>query len=282
MIAYSFGAYFMTTYAIGDIQGCAAQLDALLQLIDAESPDANLIFLGDLVNRGPDSLGTLRKIRALGNRARVVLGNHDLHLLAIAHGIRKPNHADTVTDILSAPDREPLLDWLRHQSLALREDDYLLVHAGVLPQWSAEQVLTLAHEVEARLRSQGWVDFLSEMYGNEPARWDDHLQGAARLRCIVNGLTRLRYCTADGEMDFITKESPGNPLPGYLPWFDVPSRKTTDVTMVFGHWSTLGLSLQPNIIGLDTGCVWGGKLTALRLRDRGLLQVSCPQYQQPG
>lgn len=272
----------MTTYAIGDIQGCAGRLDALLALIDAESPDASLIFLGDLVNRGPDSLGTLRKIRALGTRARVVLGNHDLHLLAVAHGIRKPNRADTVTDILSAPDRDTLLDWLRHQALALREDNYLLVHAGVLPQWSAEQVLAVAHEVETRLRSEDWVDFLRDMYGNEPARWDDNLSGAARLRCIVNGLTRLRYCTADGEMDFITKESPGNPLPGYIPWFAVPNRQTTDVTMVFGHWSTLGLSLQPNVIGLDTGCVWGGKLTALRLQDRGLLQVSCPQYQQPG
>ena len=282
MIPYSFGIYPMTTYAIGDIQGCAAQLDALLELIDAESPDAKLIFLGDLVNRGPESLGTLRKIRALGDRASVVLGNHDLHLLAVAHGIRQPNRADTVMDILSAPDRDTLLDWLRHQAMALRVNDYLLVHAGVLPQWSAVQVLAVAHEVETRLRSNDWVDFLRNMHGNEPARWNDDLQGPARMRCIVNGLTRLRYCTADGTMDFITKESPGNPPPGYLPWFEVPNRQTNDVTMVFGHWSTLGLSLQPNVIGLDTGCVWGGKLTALRLQDRALLQVSCPQYQQPG
>ncbi len=272
----------MTTYAIGDVQGCAEQLEALLAQIDAQSPDADLIFLGDLVNRGPDSLGTLRKIQALGKRARIVLGNHDLHLLAVAHGIRQPNRADTVTDILSAPDRDSLLDWLRHQPMALREADYLLVHAGVLPQWRAADVMSVAHEVETQLRSKDWVTFLRNMYGNLPARWQDDLTGAARLRCIVNGLTRLRYCTADGEMDFMTKESPGNPPPGYIPWFSVPGRRTADVTVVFGHWSTLGLSVQPNVIGLDTGCVWGGKLTALRLADRGVLQVSCPQYQQPG
>ncbi len=271
----------MSTYAIGDIQGCAERLDALLVLIHAESPDAQLIFLGDLVNRGPDSLGTLRKIHSLGSRARVVLGNHDLHLLAVSLGIRKPHPADTVMDILQADDRDELLTWLRHQSLALYEQEHLLVHAGVLPQWSTTQVLSLANEVETRLRSEAWGDFLRDLYGNEPTSWHDDLQGAARMRCIVNGLTRLRYCTAAGEMEFITKESPGNPLPGYMPWFSVPNRKTDDTTVIFGHWSTLGLSLQDNIIGLDTGCVWGGKLTALRLSDRGLLQVACPQYQRP-
>ena len=271
----------MSTYAIGDIQGCAERLDALLVLIHAESPDAKLIFLGDLVNRGPNSLATLRKIRDLGARAQVVLGNHDLHLLAVSQGIRKPHPADTVMEILEADDREELLTWLRHQSLALYEQEHLLVHAGVLPQWSLTQVLSLAEEVETSLRSEDWVDFLREMYGNQPTSWHDNLEGAARMRCIVNGLTRLRYCTADGEMEFITKESPGNPMPGYMPWFSVPNRLTAATTVVFGHWSTLGLSLQDNIIGLDTGCVWGGKLTALRLADRALLQVSCPPYQRP-
>ncbi len=271
----------MSIYAIGDIQGCAERLDALLALIHAASPDAQLIFLGDLVNRGPDSLATLRKIRGLGTRARVVLGNHDLHLLAVSLGIRKPHPADTVMEILEAHDRDELLNWLRHQSLALYEQGHLLVHAGVLPQWSTTQVLALAQEVETRLRSENWGDFLREMYGNEPTSWNDNLEGAARMRCIVNGLTRLRYCTAVGEMEFITKESPGNPMPGYMPWFRVPNRQTADTTVIFGHWSTLGLSLQDNIIGLDTGCVWGGKLTALRLSDRGLLQVACPQYQRP-
>ena len=271
----------MSIYAIGDIQGCAERLDALLALIHAASPDAQLIFLGDLVNRGPDSLATLRKIRGLGTRARVVLGNHDLHLLAVSLGIRKPHPADTVMEILEAHDRDELLTWLRHQSLALYEQGHLLVHAGVLPQWSTTQVLAVAQEVETRLRSENWGDFLREMYGNEPTSWNDNLEGAARMRCIVNGLTRLRYCTAVGEMEFITKESPGNPMPGYMPWFRVPNRQTADTTVIFGHWSTLGLSLQDNIIGLDTGCVWGGKLTALRLSDRGLLQVACPQYQRP-
>ena len=269
----------MSIYAIGDIQGCAERLDALLALIHAASPDAQLIFLGDLVNRGPDSLATLRKIRGLGTRARVVLGNHDLHLLALS--LRKPHPADTVMEILEAHDRDELLTWLRHQSLALYEQGHLLVHAGVLPQWSTTQVLAVAQEVETRLRSENWGDFLREMYGNEPTSWNDNLEGAARMRCIVNGLTRLRYCTAVGEMEFITKESPGNPMPGYMPWFRVPNRQTADTTVIFGHWSTLGLSLQDNIIGLDTGCVWGGKLTALRLSDRGLLQVACPQYQRP-
>ncbi|MGB4346164.1 MAG: symmetrical bis(5'-nucleosyl)-tetraphosphatase, partial [Burkholderiaceae bacterium] len=273
-------------YAIGDLQGCAERLEALLEKIEAQDPHAQLIFVGDLVNRGPDSLGTLRKIRALGSRARVVLGNHDLHLLAIANGIRQPNRSDTINAILAAPDREILLDWLRKQPLALQEEGYLLVHAGVLPQWQSAQVLTLAREVEAQLQSDDWVGFLRDMYGNEPRRWDDKLQGIARLRCIVNGLTRLRYCTEDGTMEFNTKESPGTPLSaypaGYLPWYQVPSRQTQDVTVVFGHWSTMGLTLEPSVIGLDTGCVWGGKLTAVRLSDRALFQVDCPQYQKPG
>ncbi len=279
-------SFLMTTYAIGDLQGCAERLDALLEKIEVQDPHAQLIFVGDLVNRGPDSLGTLRKIRALGSRARVVLGNHDLHLLAIANGIRQPNRSDTINAILAAPDRDVLLDWLRKQPLALRHEGYLLVHAGVLPQWQSAQVLALAREVEAQLQSDDWVSFLRDMYGNEPRRWDDKLQGIARLRCIVNGLTRLRYCTADGDMEFNTKESPGTPLSaypaGYLPWYQVPSRQTQDVTVVFGHWSTMGLTLEPNVIGLDTGCVWGGKLTAVRLSDRALFQVDCPQYQQPG
>lgn len=272
----------MTTYAIGDVQGCAAQLDALLEKCRASDEGVRFIFAGDLVNRGPDSLRTLRMIRALGPRARMVLGNHDLHLLALAQGIRQPNRADTVTPILEAPDSDVLLDWLRQQPLALMEGDYLIVHAGVLPQWSALQVIALAGEVEQKLREPDWADFLRTMYGNEPARWDDGLQGAARLRCIVNALTRLRFCTAEGEMEFITKESPGTPLPGYMPWFTVPGRLTANVTVVFGHWSMLGLTLEKNVIGLDTGCVWGGKLTALRLSDRALFQVDCPTYQRPG
>jgi bis(5'-nucleosyl)-tetraphosphatase (symmetrical) len=269
-------------FAIGDLQGCAEQLDLLLQSIDALAPQARLVFVGDLVNRGPDSLGCLRRIRAMGERAQVVLGNHDLHLLAIAKGIRPPGRSDTLDALLAAPDGEDLFEWLRKQALALMADEYLVVHAGVLPQWTAQQTLELAAEVSSVLRSDRWVDFLQQMYGNEPARWRDDLRGADRLRCVVNALTRLRFCTAQGDMEFQTKESPGQAPKGYMPWFDVPGRLTQDTPIIFGHWSTLGLTLNRNVIGLDTGCVWGGKLSAMRLSDRQLVQVDCPQHQRPG
>lgn len=272
----------MDLFAIGDLQGCATQLEQLLARIDAASPGASLVFVGDLVNRGPASLRTLRLLAGMGQRVRTVLGNHDLHLLAAAHGVRAPSRGDTVAEILTAPDCDTLLDWLRRQPLALMADDHLVVHAGVLPQWSAPQVLALSAEVEAQLQGDDWAGFLHTMYGNEPARWDDALSGAERWRCIVNALTRLRFCSADGTMEFATKEGPGQPPPGYMPWFDVPGRRTAGVPVVFGHWSTLGLVQRPDLIGLDSGCVWGGKLSAVRLRDRWLLQVDCPQHQAPG
>ncbi len=272
----------MDTFAIGDLQGCAGELARLLDRIDAVSPQARLVFVGDLVNRGPASLQTLRRIRALGARARTVLGNHDLHVLAVRQGIRPPSRSDTLDELLAAPDCDDLLDWLRHQPLALMADGHLVVHAGVLPQWSAAQVLTLSGEVEAALHGDHWTDFLRTMYGNQPARWDEGLQGADRLRCIVNALTRMRFCSIDGEMEFATKEGPGRPPAGYLPWFDVPGRLTAGTPVIFGHWSTLGLVQRPNLSGLDTGCVWGGKLSAIRLSDGLLLQVDCAGYQVPG
>ncbi len=272
----------MTTFAIGDLQGCAVELERLLEPIDAVSPQARLVFVGDLVNRGPASLRTLRLVRAMGDRARIVLGNHDLHLLAVSQGIRAPGHGDTLDDILTAPDRDELLDWLRHQPLALMADGHLVVHAGVLPSWTAEKVLALSAEVEAQLQGNDWQAFLRTMYGNEPARWDDRLQGPDRWRCIINAFTRLRFCTADGEMEFATKEGPGQPPAGYLPWFDVPGRRTADVPVVFGHWSTLGLVQRENLAGLDSGCVWGGKLSAMRLSDGWVVQVACAGYQKPG
>ena len=272
----------MTTYAIGDLQGCHTQLLALLDKIDAIAPHAQLVFVGDIVNRGPKSLATLRHIYGLKQRARIVLGNHDLNLLAVSCGLRKPHHADTLADILAAHDREELLTWLRHQPLALEQDGHLCVHAGVLPQWSTQQTLALSREVETVLQGENWVAFLQQMYGNEPARWDNDLQGADRLRCIVNALTRLRFCQPDGSMDFKTTEAAENAPAGLLPWFDLPDRKTADSTVVFGHWSTLGLLMRPNLLGLDTGCVWGGKLTAVNLQDRTTIQVACPQHQQPG
>lgn len=276
----------MTTYAIGDLQGCHAKLVELLERIHArhagKTPEPQLIFVGDLVNRGPGSLATLRLLRSLGDRARVVLGNHDLHLLAVAKGIRKPHSSDTLDDILAAPDRDELLDWLRRQPLAILEDNHLLIHAGVLPQWTAHQTLLLAQEVEAALSGPDWTGFLSRMYGNTPAKWDDALEGADRLRCIVNALTRLRFCTPDGTMALTASKGVETALPDHLPWFDVPGRRTEDITVVFGHWSTLGLTIRPNLLGLDTGCLWGGKLSAIRLQDRSVIQVDCPQYQRPG
>lgn len=272
----------MTLFVVGDLQGCAGQLDTLTERVLSIEPDAHFIFVGDLVNRGPDSLGCLRRLRAMGTRAQFVLGNHDLHLLAVAHGIRPASPSDTLESLLAAPDKDELLDWLRQQPLALMAEGHLIVHAGVLPQWTAQQTLALANEVSTVLCSDHWLDFLRAMYGNQPLRWQDTLQGNDRLRCIVNALTRLRYCTADGEMEFQSKEGPGLTPAGYMPWFEVPNRRSQETTIVFGHWSTLGLVLQPNVIGLDTGCVWGGKLSALRLRDRTLVQVDCPQHQKPG
>jgi bis(5'-nucleosyl)-tetraphosphatase (symmetrical) len=268
----------MSTYVIGDLQGCRQPMQALLTRIHARSERPSLAFIGDLVNRGPQSLPTLRQIaqsRAAGDAVITVLGNHDLHLLAVAHGIRKSHRSDTIKDILDAPDCIELLDWIRHQPLAHFEQGHLLVHAGVVPQWSAQQTLAYAHEVEAVLRGPDWVDFLREMYGNAPDTWDDGLTGVDRLRCIVNVLTRIRFCTPEGMMEFTTKGGIDAAPPGYLPWFDVPGRRTEDVTVVFGHWSALGLLMRPNLIGLDTGCIWGGKLTAVCLDDRSVLQVDC-------
>lgn len=272
----------MSIYAIGDLQGCRPSLDLLLDKIAQKEPHARLVFVGDLVNRGPQSLETLRTVRSLGSNATALLGNHDLHLLAVSQGIRKAHASDTLDDILHAPDRNNWIDWIRHRPLAHLEKGHLMVHAGVLPQWTTAQVLSLAQEVESVLRGPDWADFLREMYGNQPAQWDDALTGTDRLRCIVNALTRIRYCTSDGAMELSNKEAFGSHLAGYTPWFDMPGRATADTPIVFGHWSTMGLILRPNLIGLDTGCVWGGKLTALRLGDRAIEQVACPQYQHPG
>lgn len=270
----------MPTYAIGDLQGCGQQLQALLGLIEKTSPDATLLFVGDLVNRGPQSLETLRQLRGLGSRAKAVLGNHDLHLLAVSQGIRPQHATDTLDDILNAPDRDELIDWVRHRPLALLEQGHLLFHAGVFPEWDAEKTISLANEVETMLRGPDWVDFLRHMYGNEPEIWSDDLDGYDRLRCIINTLTRMRLCRPDGGIDFKIKEGLDAAPAGYVPWFDMPHRKTANITCVFGHWASLGLTLRPNLIGLDTGCVWGGKLTAIRLEDRILLQVQCSRAEQ--
>ena len=277
----------MALYLIGDVQGCDAALGRLLDELAFSPSRDRLVLLGDLVNRGPASLAVLRRLIALGGAAACLLGNHDLHLLAVSQGVRKPHRNDTVADILQAPDRAALLDWLRQCPMALREHGVLMVHAGVLPGWTAEQTLRLAAEVETVLRGADWAVFMHQMYGNQPDQWHDGLQGAARLRVIVNALTRLRFCSADGRMEVATKDraADGAP-PGYLPWFDVPGRRTAHEVVAFGHWSTLGWLERPDLISLDTGCVWGGCLSAARLSadglSRELVQVRCEQAQAPG
>ena len=266
-------------YLIGDIQGCCDQLSELHSLIHQADPKAHLFVAGDLVNRGPKSLDTLRSLVALGPRANSVLGNHDLNLLGIAYGTHRPHNDAYLRPILDAPDREQLLDWLRHRPLAVLLHDQLIIHAGVLPSWTVDQTMAYAHEVEAVLRGPDFVDFLRVMYGNQPVRWDPSLTGTDRLRCIVNVLTRLRFCTAQDEMEFDSKEGLNKSPPGFAPWFSLP-RRTAQTKVVFGHWSAIGLQQQPNLVGLDTGCVWGGKLTAMRLSDHQLFQVECPQHQQ--
>ncbi|MCX7212114.1 MAG: symmetrical bis(5'-nucleosyl)-tetraphosphatase [Burkholderiales bacterium] len=266
--------------AIGDLQGCNARLGALLHRADPDN-SRPLWFAGDLVNRGPHSLAALRRLRALGDRATVVLGNHDLHLLASATGVRKTHRSDTLGDIMLADDRPALLDWVRTRPLAHLADGHLMVHAGVFPQWTPEETVALAAEVQAVLSGPDWVDFLRVMYGNTPTRWSHSLSGDDRLRTIVNGLTRMRFIDAEGGMDFAVKEGADAAPPGLTPWFDVPGRRTANVTVIFGHWSTLGLLIRPNLLGLDTGCVWGGSLTAVSLHDREVFQVKCHRERDP-
>jgi len=280
----------MALYLIGDVQGCDAPLGQLLDLIDFSPSRDTVVLLGDLVNRGPESLQVLRRVQRLGAAAISLLGNHDLHLLGVAHGVRKLGRKDTLAPILQAPDRAALLDWVRQQHMALHRviggRDLLMVHAGVLPQWSVAQTVALAGELQDVLRGPDLAAFLQTMYGNEPTRWDDGLQGAARLRVIVNALTRLRFCSADGAMEFDAKDSAQAAPEGYMPWFEVPGRRSAEATIAFGHWSTLGWVTREGIISTDTGCVWGGQLSAVRIgatpHERELIQVACVQAQKPG
>ena len=276
----------MSLYMIGDVQGCDEALGRLLDEIAFSPSRDTLYLLGDLVNRGPESLKVLRRLMALEGAAHCLLGNHDLHLLAAAHGVRQLQRSDTVNDILDAPDRNELLDWLRHRPMALFENGWLMVHAGVLPQWDVADTLARAHELQSALRSSDWTAFLQHMYGNEPAFWSDALQGADRLRVVVNAFTRLRFCTAKGVMEFETKEGADGAPPGFMPWFDVPGRRTAGVPLAFGHWSTLGKVQREGVLPLDTGCVWGGCLTAARLLNTTgqveQIAVRCPQTRKPG
>lgn len=274
----------MAIYAIGDVQGCFAELQALLEKLRFDPAQDRLWFTGDLVNRGPRSLETLRLIRGLGEAAITVLGNHDLHLLAVALGISKTKHRDTFGDVLTAPDRDELLDWLRRRPLLHRERGFYLIHAGLPPQWSATDAARHAAEVEDVLRSEDSGEFFRHMYGDQPDKWSDHLRGWGRLRFITNCLTRLRYCEWDGRVEFKHKGAPGSQPPHLKPWFDVPGRRNLDGTIVFGHWSTLGFYAGQGVYGLDTGCLWGGELTALRLdgEKRERVSVACGGYRKPG
>ncbi|MCE2780931.1 symmetrical bis(5'-nucleosyl)-tetraphosphatase [Limnohabitans sp.] len=275
----------MACYWIGDIQGCDQPFGHLLETIGFSPSRDQLVILGDLINRGPDSVAVLRRLMALDGSVHCVLGNHDLHGLAVANGLRQAGRTDTLSALLQAPDKNELIQWLRHQALALWSHGVLSVHAGVLPTWTVTQTLALAAEVESVLRGPDWLDFLRQMYGNQPSAWHDNLQGFDRWRVVVNALTRLRFCTLSGEMEFDTKEAAGQAPAGHVPWFEVPGRQTAGTTVAFGHWSTLQTPPRQDVWAMDSGCVWGGRLSAMRLNTDGSherLQVPCPQAQRPG
>ncbi|MCB1886634.1 MAG: symmetrical bis(5'-nucleosyl)-tetraphosphatase [Rhodocyclaceae bacterium] len=257
----------MSTYAIGDIQGCCDELEALLARCQFDPAADRLWLVGDLVNRGPSSLEVLRLVKGLGEAAVVVLGNHDLYLLMVAAGFRKRGKDDTLGPVLEAPDRAELLDWLASRPLVHLEGDHVLVHAGLPPQWSGSRARALAAEVEAALQGDGRDAFLSGLHGNQPDHWHDELRGPDRLRYVVNALTRMRFCAADGQLEFKAKGPPDQAPDGFLPWFDLPARAADRETIVCGHWSALGFRRQPGLLALDTGCLWGGELTAVRLED---------------
>lgn len=265
----------MATYAIGDVQGCLTELHLLLDIIQFDRSRDRLWFVGDLVNRGPASAATLRFVRELAAHAVCVLGNHDLHLLAVAAGCATLREDDTLTDVLAAPDRDELLDWLRCRPLMHVEQGHALVHAGLLPGWTIVRARALAEEVERVLRGPDYHRLLAQMYGNQPRRWSDDLTGTARLRVLINAMTRMRVCTRDGRMDLSYKGEDLELPPGCLPWFAVPERASRGTPVIFGHWAALGLVLEPDLIGLDTGCVWGRQLSAVRLEDHRLFQASC-------
>ena len=267
----------MATFAIGDVQGCFDELQRLLKECRFNRKRDRLWFVGDLVNRGPKSLQVLRFVRDLGARAVTILGNHDLHLITQHEGFERLRDDDTFHDVLRARDARALVNWLRARPMMHVEGGYAMVHAGLLPQWTVRKARLLGAEVEKALTGRDYRDFLENMYGSKPDRWRDSLRGWDRLRVIVNAMTRMRYCTGGGKMEFRAKGSA--PPRGFRRWFDTYTGKKT---VVFGHWSQLGLTLGKRHAGLDSGCVWGGALSALRLEDRRLYQVACAGYQAPG
>ncbi|MDZ4141704.1 MAG: symmetrical bis(5'-nucleosyl)-tetraphosphatase [Methylotenera sp.] len=276
----------MATYAIGDIQGCYHTFQALLARIEFDPNNDELWLVGDLVNRGSGSLEVLRWCYTHRTSLKVVLGNHDLHALVVASGFVQAHKGDTLEALLAADDKLQLLDWLRHQHLAYQAEpypgqQYLMVHAGLLPQWTAKQALSYAAEVEAALQGDNYLDFLAGMYGNLPDCWHDDLAGLDRLRVITNALTRLRVCTAQGAMEFSFKGELPDVPEGFMPWFDVPNRAAQAAQVIFGHWSALGLQQRKNIYALDTGCLWGGQLTAMHLATKAITQVQSHPLDKP-
>ncbi|HEC12358.1 MAG TPA: symmetrical bis(5'-nucleosyl)-tetraphosphatase [Acidiferrobacteraceae bacterium] len=277
----------MAVYAIGDVQGDYAALLTLLDRIDFDATRDRLWLTGDLVNRGPSSLQVLRFVRSLEDSAVTVLGNHDLHLLAIAHGVRPLKSRDTVSDVLDAPDRDVLLEWLRQQPLMVHDQEmgYAMVHAGLLPQWGIAAAMGLAAEIEALLKGPDYPTLLANMYGDSPDSWHPDLRGWARVRVIINTFTRLRFCDPDGRL-FLQYNGPPDSQPeGLLPWFKLRHPQEGDATVVFGHWSALGLHCGDGVLGLDSGCIWGGHLTAYPLQNSGAqgrkqpIQIPCGRTQ---
>ena len=271
-------------YLIGDLQGCCDAFDRLLDRIGFSPSRDRLYVLGDMVNRGPHSLPTLRRLRGFGDAAVCLLGNHDLHLLAVAYGVRKTHRSDTLDPILEAPDRAVWIAWLRSRRLAVFAHGWLMVHAGVAPQWHAESALREAAEIERRMQEDDMRGFLQAMFGNEPDRWDERLDADARSRFAINALTRIRYVTPDGALALRIKDAAGAAKAGLVPWFDAPDRRTAGQPIAFGHWSALGYIDRSDLLATDTGCVWGGRLTAVRIDGgrREAVHVDCAQAQQHG
>ena len=274
----------MATYAIGDLQGCYDALQRLLDKLHFDPSQDQLWLAGDLVNRGPDSLTTLRFVKSLGNKAITVLGNHDLHLLAIAAD-HKTTKDPGLKEILAAPDVDELLDWLRKQPLLHydAQQDFAMVHAGIYPAWTLQQALDYAEELHQILASDDYLDFIHHMYGNKPRSWRDDLSGWDRLRFIVNCFTRMRYCDTDGKLNLKDKGPIGSQRADSLPWFDMPKRKTRKQRILFGHWSTAGRLDTKDVYALDTGCIWGGDLTALQLDTEKpkYISIACPEFKHP-
>ena len=270
----------MSTYAIGDLQGCYEPLQALLQQVEFDPARDRLWFVGDLVNRGPDSLQCLRFVKSLGERAICVLGNHDLHLLAVAEGLAEENPDDHLGEVLHAPDLGELMHWLRQRPMLHHDEQtgYTMIHAGFPPQWDLDLARACARELETVLCGDGYHEFLENMYGNKPNLWSSKLQGMDRLRFITNAFTRLRYCDRKGKMYLKAKGPPGTQPEGYLPWFQVQDRASRGMKIIFGHWSALGLYHEDGVYALDSGCLWGNRLSAMRLEDGQIFSVACAEY----